>query len=80
VYLQAAVCHGAVHGELPSALPDAPLHHLTIAGHISHLHPREASLVHSVVMGAHEAAGAESAGGVPEAWLNSLWYERQIVH
>ncbi len=52
MYLQAAVCHGAVHGELPSALPDAPLHHLTIASHISHLHPREASLIQSVVMGA----------------------------
>lgn len=35
--LEAAVCYGAVHGELPCALFDAPLHHITIACHVAHL-------------------------------------------
>ena len=37
VYPEAAVLDGAVHGELPCALLDPPLHHFTIASQISHL-------------------------------------------
>ena len=37
VYPEAAVLDGAVHGELPCALLNPPLHYFTIASEVSHL-------------------------------------------